>query len=64
MEKEPRKRIKAVNALKHEWITSNAEAEPLDEDVLKRLESFNGGSLFRKALVRMLDPAQLGHLRD
>lgn len=64
MEKDPKKRITAAEALHHDWIKnfneSTAQSNPISTDVYQHLKNYRGKSLLKKAavnlLVKHLDP--------
>lgn len=67
---DPKKRLSAADALNHPWfksVKSGQGAVRISGEVLKRLQTFKGGSKLKKAamnmLVKMADQGQIEGLR-
>lgn len=55
---DPNKRYSAEQALKHKWftiqLTSSPDIRQFDEDLITRLRTYKGESLFKRAAMNML----------
>ena len=71
IEKDPKKRISAKEALNHEWIKNSNEipgaSSSISKDVYDHLKNYRGQSLLKRAavniLVKHLDPKQIESLK-
>lgn len=58
LQKDPAKRITAIDAMKHHWF-QNAHKAPkvesaMQETIMERLTTFHGRSKLRKAAIQLL----------